>query len=43
MFGRVIAGMDVVDRIADANTEPRNGMEDVPVDPVVIKSVTEKK
>ena len=43
VFGRVIAGMDVVDRIADANTEPRNGMEDVPVDPVVIKSVSEKK
>ena len=43
VFGRVIAGMDVVDRIAASNTGPREGMEDVPVDPVVITSVAEKK
>ena len=43
VFGRVIAGMDVVDHIAASETETRDGMEDVPVVPVVIKSVTEKK
>jgi len=40
VFGRVIAGMDVVDRIAAAPTESREGMDDVPVTPVVIKSIT---
>lgn len=43
VFGRVIAGMDVVDKIAAADTAMREGMEDVPVQPVVITSVTEKK
>lgn len=43
VFGRVIAGMEVVDHIAASNTQTREGMDDVPVDPVVIKSVTEKK
>lgn len=43
VFGRVIAGMDVVDKIAAAETSAREGMDDVPVDPVVIKSVKEKK
>ncbi|MGH9410932.1 MAG: peptidylprolyl isomerase, partial [Vicinamibacterales bacterium] len=43
VFGRVIAGMDVVDKIAAADTTAREGMDDVPVQPVVIKSVTEKK
>jgi peptidylprolyl isomerase len=36
VFGRVIAGMDVVDTIAKIETGPR----DVPVDPVVIETVT---
>jgi cyclophilin family peptidyl-prolyl cis-trans isomerase len=43
VFGRVIAGMDVVDRIGQVKTGARDGMEDVPVDPVVITKVTEKK
>lgn len=43
VFGRVVAGMDVVDHIAASTTEMRDGMEDVPIDPVVITSVTEKK
>jgi cyclophilin family peptidyl-prolyl cis-trans isomerase len=43
VFGRVIAGMDVVDRIGQVKTGVRDGMDDVPVDPVVITKVTEKK
>ena len=36
VFGRVIEGMEVVDAISDVATDPG----DVPVDPVVIESVT---
>jgi cyclophilin family peptidyl-prolyl cis-trans isomerase len=39
VFGRVLSGMDVVDRIADVPTKTTVDMEDVPVDPVIIKSV----
>ena len=38
VFGRVIEGMDVVDRIAAGETARRNGMPDVPVQPVVVES-----
>lgn len=40
VFGRVLAGMDVVDRIGMVKTGVKDGMENVPVEPVVIKSVT---
>jgi cyclophilin family peptidyl-prolyl cis-trans isomerase len=40
VFGRVIAGMDVVDRIGAVPTTSRDGMDDVPVTPIVIKSAT---
>ena len=44
VFGRVLDGMDVVDRIAAVKTATtREGMENVPVTPVLIKGVTEKK
>ena len=43
VFGRVIEGMDVVDRIAAVPTTTREGMENVPVTPVVIKSVTVRR
>jgi cyclophilin family peptidyl-prolyl cis-trans isomerase len=43
VFGRVIEGMDVVDRIAGVPTTTREGMENIPVTPVLIKSVTERK
>lgn len=43
VFGRVLDGMDVVDKIATVPTTTRDGMESVPVTPVIIKSVTERK
>ncbi|MEN3338877.1 MAG: peptidyl-prolyl cis-trans isomerase [Acidobacteriota bacterium] len=39
VFGRVLAGMDVVDRIAAVPTHSTDSMDDVPVQPVIIKSV----
>jgi len=39
VFGRVIEGMDVVDRIAGVRTGVRMGMRDVPLEPVEIKSL----
>jgi peptidyl-prolyl cis-trans isomerase A (cyclophilin A) len=39
VFGRVLSGMEVVDRIAAVKTHTAGGMEDVPVEPVVIKEV----
>lgn len=43
VFGRVLSGMDVVDRIAAVPTKAVGPMEDVPVEPVVIKSVAPRK
>jgi peptidyl-prolyl cis-trans isomerase A (cyclophilin A) len=39
VFGRVLEGMDVVDKIGAAPTGERDGMESVPVTPILIKSV----
>ena len=39
VFGRVLSGMDVVDRIASVPTHVAAGMEDVPVTPVFITGV----
>jgi cyclophilin family peptidyl-prolyl cis-trans isomerase len=39
VFGRVLSGMDVCDRIAAVPTRRQGPHEDVPVDPVVIKGV----
>ncbi len=38
VFGKVISGMDVADAIGDVKTAPREGFENMPVTPVVIKS-----
>jgi cyclophilin family peptidyl-prolyl cis-trans isomerase len=38
VFGRVIAGMDVIDAIAQSPTGVAGGMPDVPVTPVVVES-----
>jgi peptidyl-prolyl cis-trans isomerase A (cyclophilin A) len=43
VFGRVIEGMDAVDRIGATPTSDRGGMANVPVTPIFIKSVTVKQ
>ena len=40
VFGKVIEGMDVVDKIRNVPTGAANGMQDVPTKPVVIESIT---
>jgi len=42
VFGKVIEGMDVVDKIVNARTEMKNGMKDVPVEPIIIISAKRK-
>lgn len=42
VFGRVLAGMDIVDKIAAVKTHTVGELADVPVEAVVIKSVTVK-
>ena len=42
VFGRVLSGMDVVDRIAAVKTRSVGPHDDVPVEPVVIKAVRVK-
>ena len=39
VFGKVTAGMDVVDKIAAVATAPKGGHRNVPVEPVIIQSV----
>jgi cyclophilin family peptidyl-prolyl cis-trans isomerase len=38
VFGRVVAGMDVVDKVAKVKTGRRHGHDDVPAESVVIRS-----
>lgn len=40
VFGTVIQGMEVVDKIVSVQTGIQNGMQDVPMVPVVIKKMT---
>nr|WP_294134928.1 peptidylprolyl isomerase [Pseudohongiella sp.] len=42
VFGEVISGMDVVDEIATVETANRNQHQNVPVEPVIIESVTRR-
>jgi peptidyl-prolyl cis-trans isomerase B (cyclophilin B) len=37
VFGRVVEGMDVVDRIRKVTTSTQQGYQDVPVEPVIIE------
>jgi peptidyl-prolyl cis-trans isomerase A (cyclophilin A) len=39
VFARVVEGMDVIDKIAAAETGRRKGMDDVPLEAVTMKSV----
>jgi len=43
VFGKVISGMDVVTKIENVSTTSKGMNQDVPIDPVVIKSITVKK
>ena len=43
VFGRVIDGMDVVNKIKVVKTTSKGGMGDVPVEPVIIESVKRAK
>jgi peptidyl-prolyl cis-trans isomerase A (cyclophilin A) len=40
VFGKVVGGMDVVDKIRKVETGSRGGHQNVPVSPVVIRSAT---
>ena len=40
VFGRVVEGMDVVNRIKGVKTHTHEGHQDVPVEPVVIEQAT---
>jgi peptidyl-prolyl cis-trans isomerase A (cyclophilin A) len=40
VFGKVIEGMDVADKIVAAPTTTRSGYPNVPIDPIVIKRIT---
>ncbi len=43
VFGKVISGMDVVNKIKSVKTGQKNGYRDVPLEPVIIKSIRVKK
>lgn len=43
VFGAVVAGMDVVDKIAGVQTTSKSGYDNVPVTPVLIKTARELK
>jgi cyclophilin family peptidyl-prolyl cis-trans isomerase len=43
VFGRVLEGMDVVDRIGAVKVGPQGGQDTVPLTPVLITSVKEKR
>ncbi len=43
VFGRVVEGMGVVDKIKQVATTGKNGHQDVPINPVIIKSIKRTK
>ena len=43
VFGHVVAGMDVVDKIKMVETTTKGPFENVPVNPVIIKKATLEK
>lgn len=42
VFGKVVQGMDVVDKIEIVNTATRGDMDDVPVKPIIIEKISLK-
>nr|WP_315899330.1 MULTISPECIES: peptidylprolyl isomerase [Variovorax] len=40
VFGRVVAGTEVVDKIRAVQTGNKGGMQNVPLEPIIIKSAT---
>lgn len=38
VFGEVIEGLEIVDKISEQKTDNKNGHRDVPVEPIIIKS-----
>ena len=40
VFAKVVSGLEVIDRIADAPTASLNGMQDVPTSPITITNMT---
>ena len=40
VFAKVVEGLDIVDRIAATQTRAFNGMQDVPVSPITIKTMS---
>ena len=40
VFGKVIEGIEIVDKIASVKTTTRKGMENVPIEPVVMNSAS---
>lgn len=40
VFGKVLSGMDIVDKIVNVKTTNKNGHANVPVEPIYIKKVT---
>jgi len=43
VFGKVVSGMDVVDKIRNTRTGIKGGMQDVPLEPITILSATVAK
>jgi peptidyl-prolyl cis-trans isomerase A (cyclophilin A) len=41
VFGKVIAGMDTIDKIRNVKTSVQKGMQDVPVKPIPITDAQE--
>ena len=43
VFGEVVEGMDVVDKIREVKTTSKNGMDDVPIETITIKTIRRGK